>query len=62
MIELRWLVRRVRRPVGIDDGMYSPHLDPMIHVPTLQYRDWPPGCISGNIEPQWVDVPTVREP
>lgn len=58
MIELRWLVRRVRRPVGIDDGFYNPRLDPMIDVPTLQYRD----RVDADTATQWQDAPLVREP
>ena len=61
MIELRLLVRKVPRLRGIDDGFFQPPLPDMIEVYVLQYREWFPGCIPGSLEPQWVDVPMVRE-
>lgn len=68
MLELRWLLRSVKRPRGIDDGMMYPPLPDFVTVPVLQYREWPKG-LSPTIgqepgsytEPRWADVPTVPE-
>ena len=60
MIELRWLILKVPRPRGIDEGFYSPPLPDTIETQTLQYREWPTGCIPGLTEPEWKDVPTVE--
>lgn len=61
MIELRWLIHKVPRPRGIDDGMMQPPPPDFIFVPMLQYREWSTGTVPGMIEPNWIDIPTVEE-
>lgn len=60
MIELRWLIRKVPRERGIDDGIYQPPLPDLVDSQVLQYREWPKGTIAHLYEPTWTDVPTVK--
>ena len=46
MVELRW----VEKGDGHDDSPIER---------TLQYREFPKGCVTPNIEPVWIDVPVV---
>ena len=67
MIEHRILERKVKRPRGIDDGMFEPKLPDFIYVDVPQYRRGEYRKIySGTAPPLWVgtdwlDVPRVRE-
>ena len=61
MIELRWLIKKVPRLRGIDDGMFMPPLPDLVDAPSLQYREWIPGCVPGHTEPDWQDIPVVNE-
>ena len=66
MIEHRILERKVKRPRGIDDGMFEPPLPDYIYVDVPQYRRGEYRKIySGTAPPPWVgtdwlDVPRVR--
>ena len=77
MIELRILERKVKRPRGIDDGMFHPSLPEFIYVDVPQYRrgyyrrdTLPFDDVTSYDAPftgatwhgtDWTDVPRVRE-
>ena len=64
MIELRWLIKSVPRPRGIDDGFYNPPLADFVSFPVLQYREgydvYSEDLRRNMFEwGDWQDVPTV---
>ena len=65
MIEHRILERKVKRPRGIDDGMFNPKLPDFIYVDVPQYRrgSYPYRSPYEDewVGTDWIDVPRVRE-
>jgi hypothetical protein len=66
MIELRWLLRMVDRPRGIDDGFHMPPLPDKLETRVLQYRARhfrasPPFNSGFEGWGAWNDVPTVSD-
>lgn len=63
MTGLRWFIREVPRPRGIDDGMAFPPLSDMIPVRVLQHRERLNPLEVGHepIWSEWTDVPIMWE-
>lgn len=67
MIELRYLVKMVDRPKGIDDSFFLPPLPDKMEVRVMQYREGGYDMIEKTTGKEiwcgspWTDVPTVEE-